>query len=64
MNSLYLRILVAHVIFAVLGAGAVASVAVVAGSARRAGRIRAGSLASVGALVRWSPTGLAEAKHF
>lgn len=59
MNSLYLPILVAHVIFAVFGAGLVVSVAVVAGSARRAGRIQAEALASVGALLRWSAIGLA-----
>lgn len=58
MSSFHLPILVAHVIVAVLGAGAVTSVAIVSGSARRAGRAPADALLSIRPLLRWSAVGL------
>jgi uncharacterized membrane protein len=54
VRSLYIWVLVTHVLVAVLGLGSIASVAIVAATARRTGRSSAGALTSLGPLLRYS----------
>jgi hypothetical protein len=59
VTRLYVAVLAAHVLVAVLGLGSVASVAVVAAVARRAGRASVEVSASLGPLLRYSASSLA-----
>ena len=59
MSRLYTSVLVLHVLVAVLGVGSIASVAIMAGTARRAGRGAAEALTWLGPLLRYSALSLA-----
>jgi uncharacterized membrane protein len=59
MNKLYSSLLAAHALAAVLGVGSIASVAIVASTARRAGRGVAEASASLSPLLRYSALSLA-----
>jgi len=59
VRNLYLSFLVAHVLVAILGVGSIASVAIVAGTARRTGRGSTGALIWLGPLLRYSGLSLA-----
>jgi uncharacterized membrane protein len=59
VSSLYIPVLVMHVLVAVLGLGSIASVAVVASTARRAGRGSRDVSAWLGPLLRYSAFSLA-----
>jgi uncharacterized membrane protein len=54
VSRLYTSVLVAHVLVAVLGLGSIASIAIVAMTARRTGRGAAGALTWLGPLLRSS----------
>jgi hypothetical protein len=59
VNRFYIAVLAAHVLVAVLGLGSIASVAVVAATARRAGRASIEVSAWLGPLLRYSVFSLA-----
>lgn len=59
MTHLYTSVLVVHVLVAVLGIGSIASVAIVATTARRVGRGSTGALTWLGPLLRYSAFSLA-----
>lgn len=59
MSNLYLPVLVVHVLVAVLGVGSIASVAIVAATARRVGRGSTAALTSLSPLLRYSGLSLA-----
>jgi hypothetical protein len=58
MSRLYVPVLVVHVLVAVLGVGSIASLAVLAGTARRAGRGSTDPSAWLGPLLRYSAVSL------
>jgi hypothetical protein len=58
MSSLYVPVLVVHVLVAVLGLGSIASLAVLAGTARRAGRGAMDPSAWLSPLLRYSAVSL------
>jgi hypothetical protein len=58
MSSFYVPVLVVHVLVAVLGVGSIASLAVLAGTARRAGRGSTDPSAWLGPLMRYSAVSL------
>jgi len=59
VTHLYTPVLVIHVLVAVLGLGSIASVAIMAGLARRSGRGLPGVAEWLGPLLRWSAVSLA-----
>lgn len=59
MRSFYTSVLVVHVLVAVLGIGAIASVAIVAATARKTGRGSTEALAGIAPLLRYSAFSLA-----
>jgi hypothetical protein len=58
MSRVYVPVLVVHVLVAVLGVGSIASLAVLAGTARRAGRPSTDPSAWLGPLLRYSAISL------